>query len=511
MEVTFSQVMTRTSSVIAAALAMGLLAACGTQVDSATRRQLEGAQLAQTGGSNTAPTGTTAGSAPVTVPTEPGTVPSVPSGTTGTGTTTTGNGTTTAGTGTTKTGGKTSTGGTTTTTTNNGLPAGVGPAPAGGNGGATDVGVTANEILLGNVSDLSGPQPGLFQSAVNGTNAYIAYINSMGGIYGRQLKIDVADSQTSCEGDRNGIEEEIGKVFAFAGSASLNDECGATVLATHKTVPDAHLAVTPQANALPNNFSVTPIGTKVSNGPFKWVTDKWGLGVVQHTGFLYANLPAVNNVAALSIHSAETVGWKFVVHQSVSPTSTDFTAQIIQMRQAGVKLFYTLFDAQELAEFMRNANQQNFHPVIFAPLAYDQTFFTDLGSPTLANGIYGFNGETMFFSAGDIANIPATALFHKWYSLVSHNGPADSFGADAWSETELLVDAIGAAGPNLTREKVIAALGKVHHFDANGFFAPSDPAAKKSGNCFIPWVIKDGQYVRTGVGPTSFICQGTPE
>lgn len=487
---------------------MGVLAACGTQVDSATRRQLAAQQLSQTGGTtNTAPvTGSGLPTTPVTVPTDGGVIPTTPvttGGQTTGGSTTTGSGK--------PTGGKTTSpgGG---TTPSNGLPPGVGaPAPAGGNGGSTDVGVTATQILLGNVSDLSGPQPGLFQSAVNGTNAYIAYINSLGGIYGRQLKIDVADSQTSCEGDRNGISEEIGKVFAFAGSASLNDQCGATVLAEHKTVPDAHLAVTPQANALSNNFSVTPIGTKISNGPFSWVTKKFGKDVVAHTGFLYANLPAVNNVANLSIHSAETVGWHFVVHQSVSPTSTDFTAQIIQMRQAGVKLFYTLFDAQELAEFVRNANQQNFHPVIFAPLGYDQTFFTDLGSSSLANGIYGFNGETMFFSAGDIANIPATGLFHQWYSLVTHNGPADSFGADAWSETELLVDAIAAAGPDLTRAKVLAALSKIHSYDADGFFAPSDPAAKKAGNCFVPWVIKDGQYVRTGVSTTGYVCQGTPE
>lgn len=510
MEVTFSQVRRRTHSVVAGALAIGLLAACGTQVDSATRRQLEAAQLSQNSGSGAAPTttGTTAGGAPVTVPSEPGgtgVVPSIPSGAGTTGGATTGPGSST-----TKGGGKT-TPPTTGTTSSTGLPAGIGaPAPAGGNGGSTDVGVTATQITLGNVSDLSGPQPGLFQSAINGTNAYIAYINSLGGIYGRQLKIDVADSQTSCEGDRNGIEEEIGKVFAFSGSASLNDQCGATVLAEHKTVPDAHLAVTPQANALPNNFSVDPIGTKVNNGAFEWGTKKFGASAVQHVGFLYANLPAVNNVANLSIKSAETAGWKFIVHQSVSPTTTDFTAQIIQMRQQGVKVFYTLFDAQELAEFMRNANQQNFHPIIDAPLGYDQTFFTQLGNTSLANGIYGFNGETLFFSKSD-AHIPSVALFQKWYGLVSHNGPADSFGADAWAETELLVNAIAAAGPDLTRVKVLAALRKVHSFDADGFFVPADPADKTAGDCFLPWVIKDGQYLRVGAPQTGFVCQGHPE
>ncbi|HVT64449.1 MAG TPA: ABC transporter substrate-binding protein [Mycobacteriales bacterium] len=497
--------MRRTRSLLAAVAVIGLLGACGTQVADSKRRALAAAQLRQ---------GTAAGSGPVTG-VQPGTSTALPGDTgvlpdpttvTGGGQTATGGG---SGTTTTTTGGGKTKPGKSGGKTTSGEVSGIGaPAPAGGNGGATDVGVTATQILLGNVADLSGPQPGLFQSAVNGTNAYLAYINSLGGIYGRQLKVDVADSQTTCEGDRNGHQQLITKVFAFSGSFALNDQCGATVLAQHKNVPDAHIAVTPSANALPNNFSVDPVGSTVNTGPFALIAQKYGHAKVQHVGFLWANLPAVNNVAALSIKAGEKVGWNFIVHQSVSPTSTDFTPQIIQMRQRGVQVFYTLFDAQELAEFVRNANQQNFHPLIVAPLVYDQTFFQQLGGAALANGIIGFNGATLFFSKADAQNIPSVALFQKWYAAVTHNGPADTFAADAWSETELLVNAIAAAGPDLTRLKVLAELRKVHSFDANGFFAPADPADKKAGTCFVPWIIKNGEYLRTDTSPTKFRCQG---
>ncbi|HEY3240069.1 MAG TPA: hypothetical protein VGL92_10930, partial [Acidimicrobiia bacterium] len=60
------------------------------------------------------------------------------------------------------------------------VPAPAAP-PAGGNGGATDVGVTADTITMGNVSDLGGPVPGLFQGGPYGTQAYFNYINSQGG------------------------------------------------------------------------------------------------------------------------------------------------------------------------------------------------------------------------------------------------------------------------------------------------------------------------------------------
>ena len=65
------------------------------------------------------------------------------------------------------------------------------------NGGATDVGVKADSISLGNVSTLTGPVPGLFKGAVYGAQAVIAYQNSQGGIFGRKLKLAVGDDQLS--------------------------------------------------------------------------------------------------------------------------------------------------------------------------------------------------------------------------------------------------------------------------------------------------------------------------
>jgi ABC-type branched-subunit amino acid transport system substrate-binding protein len=382
------------------------------------------------------------------------------------------------------------------------------PAPPGGNGGATDVGVTATSVLLGHVSDLSGPQPGLFQTAVNGTNAYLAYVNSTGGLFGRQLKISVADAQTSCEGDRTGHQGLVSKVFAFAGSFSLYDQCGATVLKQHPQVPDAHLAVTPEANGLPNNFSVNPVGTKLNNGYFAWATKKFGADVVSHAAFMYANLPAVTNVAALQKRAAESVGWKFTYERAVGPTETDFTADIIQMKSKGVKMFLTLFNADELSNFKPQADQQGFKPKIMASLAYDQTFFKKLGGPAAAEGIYGVNGATLFFSAADARNVPEVALFQKWYKVVSGGAAADTFAADAWAETALLVDAMRAAGPKLTRAAVLAQLRKVTRFDDHGFFAPANPAKKQPGNCYVLWVIRSGQYQRVDTPAKAFRCDG---
>jgi ABC-type branched-subunit amino acid transport system substrate-binding protein len=474
-----------------------LLAGCGTQVSDVRRKALAQAQLnglrsdstasstqAGTGGGSTSGTSTGATSGSTTT--------TGPAATTGrTAPLTSGSGPTGGG----------PTGKAATSTT-------AGAPPAGGNGGATDKGVTATSILLGNVSDLSGPQPGLFKTAVAGTNAYLAYVNSQGGLFGRQLKISVADSQTSCDGDRAGHEQNVDKVFAFAGSFSLFDQCGATVLKSHPDVPDAHLAVTPDANRLPNNFSVNPVGSTSNNGPFAWARDRFGAASVAKSAFMYVNLPAVTNVAALQKHSAESVGWQFPYTRAVGATETDFTADIIQMRNKGIKVFYSLFNADELANFKQQADQQSYAPVIIAPLVYDQTFFQKLGGSAAAENIYGYNGATLFFGAEDAARVPAVALFQKYYAQVSGGGAADTFAADAWAETALLVQAMRAAGPQLTRAKVLAELRRVTSFDADGFFAKANPAQKQPGNCYVIWKVQGGRYVRTDTPATSFRCDG---
>ena len=96
------------------------------------------------------------------------------------------------------------------------------------------MGVTANSITLGNISDLSGPVPGLFQGGPYGTQAYLDYVNSQGGIYGRKLVLNTYDDALDCSQNEAGYQNLVGKVLAFVGSWSLDDSCGKQVLAAQK-------------------------------------------------------------------------------------------------------------------------------------------------------------------------------------------------------------------------------------------------------------------------------------
>ena len=109
----------------------------------------------------------------------------------------------------------------------NGRVVGAAAGSPGDNGGATDIGVTGDAVRLGNVSTLSGPVPGLFRGAVIGTQAVVAYQNSLGGIHGRRLVLDVRDDQLDSAQNRAATRDLVDKVFAFAGSFAVYDDASA--------------------------------------------------------------------------------------------------------------------------------------------------------------------------------------------------------------------------------------------------------------------------------------------
>ncbi|GAC1517805.1 MAG: hypothetical protein NVS1B12_06180 [Acidimicrobiales bacterium] len=387
---------------------------------------------------------------------------------------------------------------------------GASPLPPGGNGGATDVGVTADSIVVGNVSDLSGPVPGLFQGAVTGTQAYLNYVNSQGGVFGRQLKLQPADSQTGCAQTENAYTGLTGRVFAFVGSFGLYDDCGAQVLGQHTTIPAVQYMLSAQGVALPNDFSVNPIGPgQYATGMFAYYAARLG-DAVKHAGTIWSNIPSANAQVKGINAAAESQGWKFTYTRAVGATETNFTTDIVRMQQAGVKVVFVVgATAQICASLIQEAAQQNWHPTFVMPIAYAQNFLQLVGGAAAAEGVYGYNGYAMFFGAADAQTIPEVALYQQWMKRTDASQPADVFSLYGWSETALFVQALRAAGPRATRASVLAALKAIHSFDDNGMVGSADPAGKTGTHCYLLWQIHAGVYNRLDTPPGAYRCDGT--
>ena len=105
-------------------------------------------------------------------------------------------------------------------------------AAAAAKDGATDVGVTKDEIRIVVVADVDNPfKPGLFQGAVDGVRAAVKHINATGGVAGRKLKVDFIDSKVNAATTRNAIITACDEDFAMVGTAAafltnVEDETG---------------------------------------------------------------------------------------------------------------------------------------------------------------------------------------------------------------------------------------------------------------------------------------------
>ncbi|TAM80768.1 MAG: hypothetical protein EPN43_14630, partial [Jatrophihabitans sp.] len=125
-------------------------------------------------------------------------------------------------------------------------PAGSGGAAGSCAGFQNGTGVTDSTITIANVSDLTGPVPGLFRSAQAAVTAYVAYFNATSSICGRKLKVLNLDSATSESGDQQADTTACGSAFAQIGSMGAFDAGGAATAAACG-IPDIRAASTETA------------------------------------------------------------------------------------------------------------------------------------------------------------------------------------------------------------------------------------------------------------------------
>jgi ABC-type branched-subunit amino acid transport system substrate-binding protein len=381
-------------------------------------------------------------------------------------------------------------------------------APPGGNGGSTDIGVTANSITLGSVTTLSGPVPGLFSGAVYGARAYFAYQNSLGGVYGRQLNLSVADDQLDCGQNRAQHLNQVPRVLGFVSSLSLYDNCGAEVLQATKTMPDVALAFSTKAGGLANNFSIAPLVPGYRLGSLQYYKQKYP-NAVGHMATLVGNIGSAVEIWKGIKAAAVSLGYQVAYERSYSPGETDFTADVIQMRQKGVQMLYFVSaDAHTIARVANTAAQQNWHPQLLAVGAgnatYDPGFLSEAGAA--AEGMVADQAQALFFNQQDASNIPGVARYQEWMNKIGQRSHTDLYSAWGWGSAMLAVQGLKDAGPHLTRASWLAAMQRIHRFDGDGMFAASDPASKKPATCYVVLKVVGGRFTRVDTPAKAFRC-----
>jgi ABC-type branched-subunit amino acid transport system substrate-binding protein len=373
----------------------------------------------------------------------------------------------------------------------------------GGNGKSTDPGITSNSITVGTVADETGPVPGIFLGAIDGVKAYTAYINSLGGVNGRLIKDQTKDSALSCSQDQQGATALAGSTFALVGSFALYDTCSIPLVKAHPTLPYVGLELNTELAALPNVFNPQPIPAGFRTGAFKYIIQHYH---VSRLGFL-SGQGAQEPIEKNQYNAAKSAGATIAYVRFIQPTETDFTSDVIRMRNAHVDwVDLGTITAGDAAHFMQEAAQQKWHPkVIEAATAYDGKFFGYFPNPAIANGTIIDQTFAMFLGE-DAASTPGVKLFDTWMAKAAPGFKPDLYSMYGWTSMALFVQALKAAGKNPTRTSVISQLKQIKNFTADGILAPDDPGTKQPATCWMLMRVENEKFQRVLPSDKGFTC-----
>ena len=461
----------RTVAAVAVAALLTVVAACGSRLPDEVLADID-AQRTSAGATNGGERSTGDDETAGTVP-DDGSV------------TTLGAGSTDGGTGGT-TGGATADGG---TTGGSGQP-GAAADCRGGGGGAP--GVTADEIKVATMSTASGPLPGATEGSYRGTAAYFAKINAEGGICGRRITVLKGDDGLDPQRARGEFLRLEPEVLAFVGSLAVADS-GYVDLVESTGVPYVGTFVEPAGRELPTSFPRTLTGV-AQTGPFEYFRREYP--DVRNVAFLFADVGGVRGNTPTSREAIKRVGYNIVYDSGAQSTAPDFTAEVINMQRANAQMVYLFaFEVNMHIRLARNMRQQNFEPAVkLGNIAYNSKLVELLGD--ISNGWMNHIDHLPMLNEDEPARSPALREFLTWNERVFPGSQIDLFPVNAWAASALFAEALRAVGPDVTRERVLAALGAIQSADGGGMRAPSNPSTGETDGCFIIAKVVNRKWVR---------------
>jgi len=400
-----------------------------------------------------------------------------------------------------------------------------GPGPQGGTDGGPDAGpegppvkagscegfkngpgITDDTITIGNASDISGPVPGLFESAQDATKAFVAYFNRSNpdGICGRTLVLKNYDSRTDDAADQRNHIDACENVFAMVGSMSAFDSGGAA--ATEQCgLPDLRSAgVTGPRQECSTCFGTqSTIAGEVNNVVADHVLKNFP-DAAQNAASLYINAGAAAENGQLQPKAMTKRGMRFTVVRGIEVSEFNYAPYVQQLKDEGVGYVQITGAIPQFVRLAQAMSQQGYDPDVFMidPTAYEPGFLEQGGKDV--EGVTIYMNFTPFEEAG---SNPETKLYLDWLQATKPGATPDFFGVFSWSAARLFVETAAKLGGDLSRASLIEAIRRTDSWTGNGMHAPQRVGPKRTGECFRLIQVKGGRFVP--LGSTKYTCSGT--
>lgn len=332
-------------------------------------------------------------------------------------------------------------------------------APSGAAVRAADPGVTANQIVIGTTTPLTGPASPGYKDVAPAAQAYFNYVNANGGINGRKIKYVVKDDQYNPAKTKSATSELIlrDKVFAIFGALGTPTHSAVVADINRRGIPDIFVN-TGSSNfdnprRYPTTFPYFPSYVVEAKTMAYYIQKDAGLNAKKRCLFYQDGEFGEN--AAVGFNAA---GMKFDTTvsyfsgQQVQP----FTAQVTKMKSDGCELVVFFGVTSATAQLLGTAAKAGFKPTwMITSVGSDPSVLgASLGASAnaLLNGIY---SPSFLVPIQDTSN----PYVSQMKVIADKNGlPWNFYTYYGINTAYVLAQALKAAGPNLTRQGLITAL-----------------------------------------------------
>lgn len=414
---------------------------------------------------------------------------------------------------------------------------GGGPSPSGGanngggganNGGggaanfASDVGVTANTITIGNVTGVSGALgPNAFGVTLTGLKVWVAAQNALGGINGRRIILQSCDDSQDSSQNLTCTQQLIPKVFAFISNNSLSSSVSAHA-EYQAGIPDLGFPLNNGYFKYPNMFSTYGTdyprdGKQVgfhgtleqTPGIYKWFAQH--LHVTRAAVFFYSQ-QASQQQGKASESDAKSAGINTVYEGGGSSgenlAAPNFDSDVLAMKNMGANAPQVIFDAMDT-----NGNEKlcqsmdRFGFTVAAKVSTIEVWTQQLGTPawskTCRNSVY---VATSSLSYADTGN-PEVAKYAAAFAKYAPGALQSEFGFQGYANGQIFADAVASMGANVTRKGFIGWLANLPPLDRpdtyndHGLLGPisfrvDDPKVPRADcNVIAQWQDTAGTFV----------------
>ena len=382
-------------------------------------------------------------------------------------------------------------------------PAAPGSAGAGGSlpcaAPSREIGVTDDQIVLGEISSLSGPVPGLGASSAAAVRAYVASRNAAGGVCGRQLVLREADDGTDTARYRAALRDLGPKVLGISGGFAVGD-IGSEELIEQLKIPIVN-SPTGRTGELRWVFDINPDFPRPDMviGKYKYLYER-GARKVSMT---YIAVDQSRIEANIQRNLMEAAGLQ-IVHVNELPLSTlSYDAPARAAANSGANYLWFIADTNG-ASSMARAVHKSGHKWLFKEFSYT-TYGTDFIELSGA-AAEGATSWLRSLPTEEASSNKAMATYVEWMERAAPGLPMDLFSIDSYVSAKAFVEAIESLPGPITREGIVQELAALTSYDADGMYAPITLGQDLSKGCFMAMIVRDGKWRRLAPANKGYLC-----